>query len=148
MDRNHGRLRCEADMNNLDDLLASAISCYRVLLDAYTELAASGFVADGEVLERLVERMTPMMDAARRADQALQGYLAGVGSSYHHLPVMRAYRDLLAQVAERNQLLLGLARTHSALVAAEISELRAGKKALAGYRLPAEKTGQTLSEAY
>lgn len=135
-------------MNNLGDLLSSAMSCYQALLDDYLELAANGLAVDGKVLDRVVERMTPKLAAAREADQALLNFLDAAGCSWQHLPELSAYRNLLAQVAEQNQLLLGQARTHSALVAAEISGLSSGKKALAGYRLHVENSGQALSEAY
>lgn len=143
-----GQRHFETGMNNLVDLLVTARSCYREVLQAYAEVDISGLAADGKSLERLLAQMEPKLAAAHVADQALRNYLDGAGSSDHHLPLMCEYRDLLAQVAERNQVLLGQARTHRALVLAEISELQAGKTALAGYRLPAEKSGQRLSEAY
>ncbi len=135
-------------MNNLEDLLASALSCYRDVLQAYNELEGAGFGADGKVLGRMVEKMAPKLAAARESDCALLGYLDGTGSSHQYLPMMREYRDLLGQVAECNQVLLGRARTHCALVSAEISELRAGKTALAGYRLPPGERGNSVSEIY
>jgi len=135
-------------MNDLDGLLASACLCYRELLKLYMELDASGLAGEGMVLERLVEQTEPKLAAAREADLALLDSLNDVGSSPHHLPMLLEYRELLARVAECNQVLLGHARTHRALVSAELSDLRAGKNAMAGYRLPAEKSGSTLSEAY
>ncbi|NTV14077.1 MAG: hypothetical protein HGA96_09160 [Desulfobulbaceae bacterium] len=135
-------------MNDLDDLLTAALSCYRELLQSYTELNASGLAADSQGLERLVEGLRPRLAASHAADAALLHCLEAAGSSQHHLPMLRDYRDLLSRVAEANQVLLGRARTHCALVAAEMAELRAGKTALAGYRMQQEEKGRSLSEAY
>lgn len=135
-------------MNPLDDLLAAAVSCYRELLQAYGELEATGLFADGKDLGQGVEKLAPKLAAVQAADRALLGYLDGAGSSERHLPRMLEYRDLLGQAAERNRLLLGRARTHCALVAAELTELRAGKTALAGYRLPQGERGNSVSGVY
>jgi len=44
--------------------------------------------------------------------------------------------------------LLSRARSHLAVVASELAELKDGKAALAGYRAPTEQRGRMLSETF
>lgn len=135
-------------MNDLDTLLAVALSSYSELLQVYQELEEVAGLGDAKELEVLLGRMAMGFEVAQAADQNLRDVLGTIGSSYLHLPKMQEYHDVLVQVAERNRVLLGRAQTNQALVACELSEIRAGRAALAGYRVQPNGKGSSLSETY
>jgi len=135
-------------MSALDDVISGAMACYRELLLAYQELDDSGSVADGKVYERLQGRLEEKMAAAHVADQNLVNALADTDLSGRQMTLLHEYREILVKVAERNRMLLDRTRTNRALVLAELSEIRAGKTALAGYRLQSVARADALSETY
>ncbi len=135
-------------MKGLGDLLDTAITRYRTVLGALAALDLAGNLGAGAGLPALAADLTAQLAAARESDRALRAALDRTGSSsLHHLPLLREYQDLLQQVAERNQLLLDRARTHLALVASDLAELKGGRTALSGYRVSSEQRGGKLSES-
>jgi hypothetical protein len=134
-------------MRRLESLLAAAIHHYRELLEVLSVLAEPGSLGtDGEA-RAWSARLADCQNAARQADRELLQLLDEGRDSYRELPRMREYQALLRQVAARNQVLLDRLRTHRALVAAELAELRGTKAAVAGYRLPLDARGGRLSES-
>lgn len=139
-------------MVKVEAQLRSAIRCYRAVFEAFTAMEQSGGPAADQGEEGLVEfavQLEPLLDAAREIDRDLLTlFQDGFGVSREHLPLVREYQALLQEVSGCYDDLLARARTHRALVAAELAELRDGKKALAGYRGLAEQRGHKLSESY
>ena len=135
-------------MEMLDELLNEAIAAHQAVLLAYEAVDVSCLSGDDEELERQVERLPSVVAAAREADRAVMNVLDGVALQGRHLQTIREYHEVLRKVAGQNQGLLGRARVHRALAVAELTELRQGKTALAGYRRPQEGRGVGLSETY
>lgn len=132
----------------LDDPLENAIVRYREMHEILLDIGRSRLGQEGLDLAKLLERFGTVQDAVREADLSLLASLNRVGGSSRNLPRMREYREILGQVVELNMGLLSLVRTHLALVSSELAELKEGKLALEGYRLPTEQRGQMLSETY
>ncbi|MCF6289681.1 MAG: hypothetical protein L3J03_01565 [Desulfobacterales bacterium] len=135
-------------MKGLGDLLVAAITRYQAVLGALAALDLAGNLGAGARLPALAAELTAHLAAARESDLALRESLDTTGSSsFHHLPLLREYQDLLQQVAARNQDLLDRARTHLALVGSDLAELKDGKTVLSGYRAPSEQRGRKLSKS-
>lgn len=133
-------------MREIEHLLTEAIARYRAVLDAFDRIEESVGKVAGKVLQKMVESLDLCQSSAQQIDQALVARVGEKGSHVQSLPLLREYRNLLSQASERNRSLLEKARVHRALFAAELVELKAGKTALAGYRLPSEARGTVLAK--
>lgn len=135
-------------MTDLDQHLQMAIQHYQELLVVLTTLTEPGCIDEGRDLAGVSARLVACQVKAQKADRELMQVFDQSAGAVSLMPTLREYRELLVQVAERNQLLLDRARTYRALVSAELAEIRGGKAAVAGYRLSPESRGGRLSESY
>jgi len=132
-------------MREMEHLLTEAIARYQVVLELFNRIESSVGTVAGKILHNLVESLDQAQQEAQKVDQILMARVGEMGTRVQSLPRLREYRELLTQVADRNRGLLEKARVHRALFAAELKELKAGKNALAGYRLPSESRGTKLA---
>lgn len=135
-------------MKKLEDLLLLAVERYRRILAAFDALEPPLQRGEHQVLRERFEILEGCQAEVRDVDRALLAQVEGGKLPTHALPLMKEYRALLEQVAERNRGLLDKARVHQALIAAELAELKGSQTALAGYRLPGDGRGRSLNGSY
>ena len=143
------RVVIEVKMTDVEKQLRSAIKLYRALLESFISAEQNGVMADDSKVVEFAVRLEPLQVAARELDGKLAAELRdGAEPLRDHRSLVQGYQVLMKEVFGRYSALLARARTHHALVAAELTELREGKKALAGYRAMNERTRSKLSETY
>lgn len=135
-------------MDNLAIALHTATERYRALAEVLAQVDLLRIFANDANLAEIEKHLIPYQEAAQEADQRLQGLFGGDGDSANLLPLMFEYQEVLRRVADLNSALLSRARTHLALIASELTELKEGKVALAGYRVLTDQRGQVLSENF
>lgn len=133
-------------MNPVQKHLARSIACYSEMLEQYAlirDAIAGG--APAAVLYQRLEKLTDLGQQARQSDAEIEKHSGGFASLPDDSHDLLQWRDLLSRVFEENRRMKRYVSSAGAATKDEIDRIGAGKKALGGYRGPAESTGRRIN---
>ena len=121
----------------MESCLLRSIEQYRRIVAHAEQLEALLDRGDPERLRRYTARLQELQDEAAVHDRVFHELLSHSSETWQNHPLFQERTRLLKQIVEMNHLLLPRIRGMMAVTAHELSQIKGGKVAVAGYHQPA-----------
>ncbi len=131
----------------LQDQLVLSIRQYRAILLELNRLEADLSALPSEQLVAFAQAFSEQQEEAAQTDRQIEEALAAAGGAAE--PALNQQRvALMHQVQERNRLLSQKLHGMMSVISDELSQLRSGRSAMAGYGGARDSKGATISRNY
>ena len=124
----------------METCLRKSIEQYRRIIDHAEQLEELLSKSDPEALQRYTARMQELQDEATQNDRLLHELMSRKADDLQNHPLVRQRTELLKQIVSLNHLLLPRIHGMMAMTAHELSQIKGGRVAMAGYRQPVARS--------
>jgi predicted ribosome quality control (RQC) complex YloA/Tae2 family protein len=131
-------------MKELEFLLERSISQYQAILDQIFEEAKALEQARPQHIEACSGRLNEMREEARRIDEALADLVRKEETRFDASSLFQKRRELMRRVLEQNNLLSDKIHGINSVISDEISQIKKGRTAMAGYKGQRKPKGKVL----
>jgi hypothetical protein len=131
-------------MKELELLLERSIGQYQAILDQTLEVAKVLEQARPQHIVACSGRLNKMREEARRTDEALAELFRKKEIQFDASSLFQKRRELMRRVLEQNNLLSDKIRGINSVISDEISQIKKGRTAMAGYKGQRKPKGKVL----
>ena len=123
----------------MEDCLKKSVEQYRRIIEHAEQLEALLKKAEPEVLRQYTARLRELQDEANLHDRVFFEIFSKNSENWKDHPLFIERTQLLEKIVKLNQLLLPRIRGMMAVTAHELSQIKGGRVAVAGYHQPSSK---------
>jgi hypothetical protein len=132
---------------SLEHLIEQSTDRYQAMLDHLTKMAEVLKDAQPQTIRCALEDWQLLQQEAQQLDARIDQLTGNI--QRNELPTKYQQRsELMAQVAQQCQQVYSHANLLKALVSDELSRLQHGRRAMGGYKVPADKKGFRLTASF
>jgi hypothetical protein len=131
-------------MKELELLLERSIGQYQAILDQVFEAAKIMEQTRPQHIEACSGCLNEMREEARRIDEALAELFRKKEIQFDASSLFQKRRELMRRVLEQNNLLSDKIRGINSVISDEISQIKKGRTAMAGYKGQRKPKGKVL----
>ncbi len=128
----------------MENCLKRSVEQYRKIVEHAEQLGVLLKQADPEILLGYTERLRELQDEAQQHDQAFVRVFSQHASELINHPLFIEREQLFEKIVKLNHLLLPRIRGMMAVTAHEISQIKGGRTAMAGYHQPPRKNRRSV----
>ena len=132
---------------SLEHLVEKSTARYQAMLDHLAQMAEVLKDAQPKTIHRALEDWQLLQQEAQQLDARIDQLTGNIPSS-ELSPKYQQRSELMAEVALECQQVYSRANLLKALVSDELNRLQHGRKALGGYKIPADKKGSRLTASF
>jgi len=121
---------------DMETCIQKSIEQYRRIVDHAQQLEKLLHKADPEELRSYTARLQELQDEASLNDRVFYDLFSRDSAAWGNHPLFRERSELIEQIVKMNQLLLPKIRGMMAVTSHEISQIKGGRVAMAGYHQP------------
>ena len=120
----------------MEKCLEKSVEQYRKIVAHANQLEKLLKNADPEVLRQYTQKLHELQDEAIQRDRVFNELFLSHKDTYRNHPLFQERSELIEQIVKMNHLLLPRIRGMMAVAAHEISQIKGGRVAMAGYHQP------------